>query len=196
MRRPNRPYGQTAPDSVCRSRSLVLHQLHVQAKLTELHCLSPHSQLASHNQAQTLRKQKRRSVLSFFSGFRKNHHSATFYQDADSAGQGGACGEECRTKYITLVNHTCQSYLSFRAVPVLEVRGVGGVRLRAGGVNLHFECFNYILMGCLNATLSRSSSLTLLLLTHSPSLSCLKVCPLRTSTRRWSTPVMVSRRWR
>ncbi|XP_031415425.1 capping protein, Arp2/3 and myosin-I linker protein 3 isoform X3 [Clupea harengus] len=57
----------------------------------------PESQLASHNQAQTLRKQKRRSVLSFFSGFRKNHHSATFYQDADSAGQGGACGEECRT---------------------------------------------------------------------------------------------------
>ncbi|XP_041949330.1 capping protein, Arp2/3 and myosin-I linker protein 3 isoform X1 [Alosa sapidissima] len=56
----------------------------------------PDSQLASH-QAQALRKQKRRSVLSIFSGFRKNRHSTISYQEAESAGRAGACGEECRT---------------------------------------------------------------------------------------------------
>ncbi|XP_063074597.1 capping protein, Arp2/3 and myosin-I linker protein 3 [Engraulis encrasicolus] len=57
----------------------------------------PDSQLAEQQQAQTLRKQKRRSVLSIFSGFRKNRNSTISYQEPEPASRGGACGEECRT---------------------------------------------------------------------------------------------------
>ncbi|KAL2097131.1 hypothetical protein ACEWY4_006338 [Coilia grayii] len=62
----------------------------------------PDSQLGAQHQAQTqLRKQKRRSVLSIFSGFRKNRHSTICYQEAEAVGRGGACGEECRTNVST-----------------------------------------------------------------------------------------------
>ncbi|XP_037390163.1 capping protein, Arp2/3 and myosin-I linker protein 3 isoform X1 [Pygocentrus nattereri] len=59
----------------------------------------PDSQLSSHHHAQALRRKKRRSVLSIFSGFRKNRNSAC-YQEAEPAGQSGACGDECRTNVI------------------------------------------------------------------------------------------------
>ncbi|XP_028283453.1 capping protein, Arp2/3 and myosin-I linker protein 3 [Parambassis ranga] len=47
----------------------------------------PDSQLSSLHQAQSLRRKKRRSVLSIFSGFRKNRNSAIFNQDSDSASE-------------------------------------------------------------------------------------------------------------
>ncbi|KAL6489997.1 hypothetical protein MHYP_G00003420 [Metynnis hypsauchen] len=59
----------------------------------------PDSQLSSHHHAQALRRKKRRSVLSIFSGFRKNRNSAS-YQEAEPAGQSGACGDECRTNVV------------------------------------------------------------------------------------------------
>ncbi|KAM6948637.1 capping protein, Arp2/3 and myosin-I linker protein 3 [Aplochiton taeniatus] len=43
------------------------------------------SQLSSHHQAQSLRRKKRRSVLSIFSGFRKNRNSTISSQDGDYA---------------------------------------------------------------------------------------------------------------
>ncbi|KAI2667766.1 Capping protein, Arp2/3 and myosin-I linker protein 3 [Labeo rohita] len=61
----------------------------------------PDSQLSSHHHAQALRRKKRRSVLSIFSGFRKNRNSTISYQESDSTGRGGACGEECRTNIAT-----------------------------------------------------------------------------------------------
>ncbi|XP_067308541.1 capping protein, Arp2/3 and myosin-I linker protein 3 isoform X2 [Pseudorasbora parva] len=61
----------------------------------------PDSQLSSHHHAQALRRKKRRSVLSIFSGFRKNRNSTISYQEPDPAGRGGACGEECRTNIAT-----------------------------------------------------------------------------------------------
>ncbi|XP_028329316.1 capping protein, Arp2/3 and myosin-I linker protein 3 isoform X2 [Gouania willdenowi] len=45
----------------------------------------PDSQLSSLHQAQSLRRKKRRSVLSIFSGFRKNRNSAVFNQDSDTS---------------------------------------------------------------------------------------------------------------
>ncbi|XP_070701544.1 capping protein, Arp2/3 and myosin-I linker protein 3 [Pempheris klunzingeri] len=45
----------------------------------------PDSQLSSLHQAQSLRRKKRRSVLSIFSGFRKNRNSTISNQDSDSA---------------------------------------------------------------------------------------------------------------
>ncbi|XP_060899988.1 capping protein, Arp2/3 and myosin-I linker protein 3 isoform X3 [Labrus mixtus] len=45
----------------------------------------PDSQLSSLHQAQSLRRKKRRSVLSLFSGFRKNRNSTISNQDCDSA---------------------------------------------------------------------------------------------------------------
>ncbi|KAG9273800.1 capping protein, Arp2/3 and myosin-I linker protein 3 isoform X1 [Astyanax mexicanus] len=60
----------------------------------------PDSQLSSHHHAQALRRKKRRSVLSIFSGFRKNRNSASF-QDSEPVGQSGACGDECRTNAAT-----------------------------------------------------------------------------------------------
>ncbi|XP_057190367.1 capping protein, Arp2/3 and myosin-I linker protein 3 isoform X2 [Triplophysa rosa] len=59
------------------------------------------SQLSSHHHAQALRRKKRRSVLSIFSGFRKNRNSTLSYQEPDPAGRGGACGDECRTNIAT-----------------------------------------------------------------------------------------------
>ncbi|XP_056325299.1 capping protein, Arp2/3 and myosin-I linker protein 3 [Danio aesculapii] len=61
----------------------------------------PDSQLSSHHHAQALRRKKRRSVLSIFSGFRKNRNSTISYQEPDPTGRGGACGEECRTNIAT-----------------------------------------------------------------------------------------------
>ncbi|XP_060785870.1 capping protein, Arp2/3 and myosin-I linker protein 3 isoform X2 [Neoarius graeffei] len=55
----------------------------------------PDSQLSSHH-AQSLRRKKRRNVLSIFSGFRKNRYSAS-YQEPVPAIQGEVCGDECRT---------------------------------------------------------------------------------------------------
>ncbi|KAM9791599.1 capping protein, Arp2/3 and myosin-I linker protein 3 isoform 4-T4 [Syngnathus typhle] len=45
----------------------------------------PDSQLSSIHQAQSLRRKKRRSVLSIFSGFRKNRNSTISNQDLDSS---------------------------------------------------------------------------------------------------------------
>ncbi|XP_041660282.1 capping protein, Arp2/3 and myosin-I linker protein 3 isoform X4 [Cheilinus undulatus] len=45
----------------------------------------PDSQLSSLHQAQSLRRKKRRSVLSIFSGFRKNRNSTISSQDCDGA---------------------------------------------------------------------------------------------------------------
>ncbi|XP_046883074.1 capping protein, Arp2/3 and myosin-I linker protein 3 [Hypomesus transpacificus] len=45
----------------------------------------PDSQLSSHHQAQILRRKKRRSVLSIFSGFRKNRNSTISNQDAEAS---------------------------------------------------------------------------------------------------------------
>ncbi|XP_034558290.1 capping protein, Arp2/3 and myosin-I linker protein 3 isoform X3 [Notolabrus celidotus] len=45
----------------------------------------PDSQLSSLHQAQSLRRKKRRSVLSIFSGFRKNRNSTISNQDSDGA---------------------------------------------------------------------------------------------------------------
>ncbi|XP_056600094.1 capping protein, Arp2/3 and myosin-I linker protein 3 isoform X1 [Triplophysa dalaica] len=59
------------------------------------------SQLSSHHHAQGLRRKKRRSVLSIFSGFRKNRNSTVSYQEPDPTGRGGACGDECRTNIAT-----------------------------------------------------------------------------------------------
>uniref|UniRef100_A0A672KJQ2 Leucine-rich repeat-containing protein 16B-like n=1 Tax=Sinocyclocheilus grahami TaxID=75366 RepID=A0A672KJQ2_SINGR len=61
----------------------------------------PDSQLSSHHHAQALRRKKRRSVLSIFSGFRKNRNSTISHQESDPTGRGGACGEECRTNIAT-----------------------------------------------------------------------------------------------
>uniref|UniRef100_A0A8C0XSZ4 Capping protein regulator and myosin 1 linker 3 n=1 Tax=Cyprinus carpio carpio TaxID=630221 RepID=A0A8C0XSZ4_CYPCA len=61
----------------------------------------PDSQLSSHHHAQALRRKKRRSVLSIFSGFRKNRNSTISYQESDPTERGGACGEECRTNIAT-----------------------------------------------------------------------------------------------
>ncbi|XP_019968759.2 capping protein, Arp2/3 and myosin-I linker protein 3 isoform X3 [Paralichthys olivaceus] len=47
----------------------------------------PDSQLSSLHQAQSLRRKKRRSVLSIFSGFRKNRNSTISNQDSDSASE-------------------------------------------------------------------------------------------------------------
>uniref|UniRef100_A0A3Q4I2N5 Capping protein regulator and myosin 1 linker 3 n=1 Tax=Neolamprologus brichardi TaxID=32507 RepID=A0A3Q4I2N5_NEOBR len=46
----------------------------------------PDSQLSSLHQAQSLRRKKRRSVLSIFSGFRKNRNSTISNQDSESGG--------------------------------------------------------------------------------------------------------------
>ncbi|TRY95500.1 hypothetical protein DNTS_026157 [Danionella cerebrum] len=61
----------------------------------------PDSQLSSHHHAQALRRKKRRSVLSIFSGFRKNRNSTISYQEPDPTGRGGACGEDCHTNMAT-----------------------------------------------------------------------------------------------
>ncbi|GAA6069324.1 capping protein, Arp2/3 and myosin-I linker protein 3, partial [Tachysurus ichikawai] len=55
----------------------------------------PDSQLSSHH-VQSLRRKKRRNVLSIFTGFRKNRYS-TSYQEPETAIQGEGCGDECRT---------------------------------------------------------------------------------------------------
>ncbi|KAF7705848.1 capping protein, Arp2/3 and myosin-I linker protein 3 isoform X1 [Silurus meridionalis] len=55
----------------------------------------PDSQISSHH-VQSLRRKKRRNVLSIFSGFRKNRYSAS-YQEPEPAIQGEVCGDECRT---------------------------------------------------------------------------------------------------
>ncbi|XP_072220346.1 capping protein, Arp2/3 and myosin-I linker protein 3 isoform X3 [Leuresthes tenuis] len=47
----------------------------------------PDSQLSSLHQTQSLRRKKRRSVLSIFSGFRKNRNSTVSNQDSDSASE-------------------------------------------------------------------------------------------------------------
>ncbi|XP_023820943.1 capping protein, Arp2/3 and myosin-I linker protein 3 isoform X1 [Oryzias latipes] len=47
----------------------------------------PDSQLSSLHQAQSLRRKKRRSMLSIFSGFRKNRNSTISYQDSDGASE-------------------------------------------------------------------------------------------------------------
>ncbi|KAM4557006.1 capping protein, Arp2/3 and myosin-I linker protein 3 isoform 1-T1 [Fundulus diaphanus] len=47
----------------------------------------PDSQLSSLHQAQSLRRKKRRSVLSIFSGFRKNRNSTFSNQDAEGASE-------------------------------------------------------------------------------------------------------------
>uniref|UniRef100_A0A1A8LHX6 Leucine rich repeat containing 16B n=2 Tax=Nothobranchius pienaari TaxID=704102 RepID=A0A1A8LHX6_9TELE len=47
----------------------------------------PDSQLSSLHQAQSLRRKKRRSVLSIFSGFRKNRNSTFSVQDSDGASE-------------------------------------------------------------------------------------------------------------
>ncbi|XP_069020572.1 capping protein, Arp2/3 and myosin-I linker protein 3 isoform X4 [Embiotoca jacksoni] len=47
----------------------------------------PDSQLSSLHQAQSLRRKKRRSVLSIFSGFRKNRNSTISNQDSDSTSE-------------------------------------------------------------------------------------------------------------
>ncbi|XP_058499338.1 capping protein, Arp2/3 and myosin-I linker protein 3 isoform X4 [Solea solea] len=47
----------------------------------------PDSQLSSIHQGQSLRRKKRRSVLSIFSGFRKNRNSTISNQDSDSASE-------------------------------------------------------------------------------------------------------------
>ncbi|XP_029931296.1 capping protein, Arp2/3 and myosin-I linker protein 3 isoform X3 [Myripristis murdjan] len=47
----------------------------------------PDSQLSSLHQAQSLRRKKRRSVLSIFSGFRKNRNSTISNQDTDSTSE-------------------------------------------------------------------------------------------------------------
>uniref|UniRef100_A0A1A7XJJ3 Leucine rich repeat containing 16B n=1 Tax=Iconisemion striatum TaxID=60296 RepID=A0A1A7XJJ3_9TELE len=47
----------------------------------------PDSQLSSFHQAQSLRRKKRRSVLSIFSGFRKNRNSTFSVQDSDGASE-------------------------------------------------------------------------------------------------------------
>ncbi|XP_034742644.1 capping protein, Arp2/3 and myosin-I linker protein 3 isoform X5 [Etheostoma cragini] len=47
----------------------------------------PDSQLSSLHQGQSLRRKKRRSVLSIFSGFRKNRNSTISNQDSDSASE-------------------------------------------------------------------------------------------------------------
>ncbi|XP_061588774.1 capping protein, Arp2/3 and myosin-I linker protein 3 isoform X1 [Cololabis saira] len=47
----------------------------------------PDSQLSSLHQAQSLRRKKRRSVLSIFSGFRKNRNSTISNQDSDGASE-------------------------------------------------------------------------------------------------------------
>nr|XP_055059079.1 capping protein, Arp2/3 and myosin-I linker protein 3 isoform X2 [Misgurnus anguillicaudatus] len=59
------------------------------------------SQLSSHHHAQALRRKKRRSVLSIFSGFRKNRNSTISYQEPELTERGGACGDECRTNIAT-----------------------------------------------------------------------------------------------
>ncbi|TSO57294.1 Capping protein, Arp2/3 and myosin-I linker protein 3 [Bagarius yarrelli] len=56
----------------------------------------PDSQLSSHH-VQSVRRKKRRSVLSIFTGFRKNRYSAS-YQEPEHAMQGEVCGNECRTQ--------------------------------------------------------------------------------------------------
>ncbi|XP_060729891.1 capping protein, Arp2/3 and myosin-I linker protein 3 isoform X1 [Tachysurus vachellii] len=55
----------------------------------------PDSQLSSHH-VQSLRRKKRRNVLSIFTGFRKNRYSAS-YQEPETTIQGEGCGDECRT---------------------------------------------------------------------------------------------------
>ncbi|KAM9719685.1 capping protein, Arp2/3 and myosin-I linker protein 3 isoform 2-T2 [Menidia menidia] len=47
----------------------------------------PDSQLSSLHQTQSLRRKKRRSVLSIFSGFRKNRNSTISHQDLDGASE-------------------------------------------------------------------------------------------------------------
>ncbi|XP_047012619.1 capping protein, Arp2/3 and myosin-I linker protein 3 isoform X2 [Ictalurus punctatus] len=58
----------------------------------------PDSQLSSHH-TQTLRRKKRRTVLSIFSGFRKNRYSAS-HQEPEPVIQGEVCGDECRTESL------------------------------------------------------------------------------------------------
>ncbi|XP_030630499.1 capping protein, Arp2/3 and myosin-I linker protein 3 [Chanos chanos] len=70
----------------------------------------PDSQLSCHHQSQVLRRKKRRNMLSIF-GFRKNRNSTLSYQEPESAGRGGACGEECRTNTVaeneySLIQHS------------------------------------------------------------------------------------------
>ncbi|XP_034160024.1 capping protein, Arp2/3 and myosin-I linker protein 3 isoform X2 [Pangasianodon hypophthalmus] len=59
----------------------------------------PDSQLTSHH-VQSLKRKKRRNVLSIFSGFRKNRYSASYQEpepEPEPAIQGEVCGDECRT---------------------------------------------------------------------------------------------------
>ncbi|XP_028831341.1 capping protein, Arp2/3 and myosin-I linker protein 3 isoform X2 [Denticeps clupeoides] len=72
----------------------------------------PDSQLTSNHQA--LRRKKRRSVLSIFSGFRKNRNSTISCQESESPGRGGVCGEECRTNaamenVYSMIHHPADS---------------------------------------------------------------------------------------
>lgn len=52
------------------------------------------SQLSSLHKAHSLRRKKRRNMLSIF-GFRRNRNSSLSNQEPDSG--GGSCSEECRT---------------------------------------------------------------------------------------------------
>ncbi|XP_041913519.1 capping protein, Arp2/3 and myosin-I linker protein 3-like isoform X3 [Alosa sapidissima] len=54
----------------------------------------PDSQLSSLHKAHSLRRKKRRNMLSIF-GFRRNRNSTLSNQEPDSG--GGSCSEECRT---------------------------------------------------------------------------------------------------
>ncbi|KAM3604253.1 uncharacterized protein V6R79_008543 [Siganus canaliculatus] len=89
----------------------------------------PDSQLSSLHQAQSLRRKKRRSVLSIFSGFRKNRNSTISNQDADSALENvysmiqhpkDAGGPE---NAVPGANGTMPSPRPMQGVPVHVIRG-------------------------------------------------------------------------
>uniref|UniRef100_A0A8C2GEM6 Capping protein regulator and myosin 1 linker 3 n=1 Tax=Cyprinus carpio TaxID=7962 RepID=A0A8C2GEM6_CYPCA len=93
----------------------------------------PDSQLSSHHHAQALRRKKRRSVLSIFSGFRKNRNSTISYQEPDPTGRGGACGEECRTNIATENVYSLNQHPKDRGRLDLDTEGTNG-RLVGPGV--------------------------------------------------------------
>uniref|UniRef100_A0A3B4W9F8 Capping protein regulator and myosin 1 linker 3 n=1 Tax=Seriola lalandi dorsalis TaxID=1841481 RepID=A0A3B4W9F8_SERLL len=79
----------------------------------------PDSQLSSLHQAQSLRRKKRRSVLSIFSGFRKNRNSTISNQDSEYVRRGGESGrrDSASENVYSMIQHPKDAVRPESAVP-------------------------------------------------------------------------------
>uniref|UniRef100_A0A3Q1AXZ4 Capping protein regulator and myosin 1 linker 3 n=1 Tax=Amphiprion ocellaris TaxID=80972 RepID=A0A3Q1AXZ4_AMPOC len=88
----------------------------------------PDSQLSSLHQAQSLRRKKRRSVLSIFSGFRKNRNSTISNQDSEyvcSTGVEGGSGSNFNCRYIIAASENVYSMIHPKDIARPESAGPG-----------------------------------------------------------------------